>query len=91
VTGRGEEASVKKCLLNLVPSASAKSMTAVVNAAWEIRLEVDKWNILPDVKDETKRKAEKLRILRDLVLKSFEVYEFKKRIAKYEATSASKG
>jgi hypothetical protein len=83
----GDEAGVKQSLLNLVPSASAKAMTAVVNAAWEIRLEIDKWEILADIEDETKRKREKLRILRDLVLKSFEVYEFQKRLHKYEAAT----
>jgi hypothetical protein len=61
-------------------------MTAVVNAAWEIRLEIDKWEILADVEDESKRRREKLRILRDLVLKSFEVYEFQKRVQKSEAS-----
>ncbi len=70
-TGISDEPGVKQSLLNLVPAASAKSMTAVVNAAWEIRLEIDKWEILSDVEDEDKRKKEKLRILRDLVLKSF--------------------
>jgi hypothetical protein len=78
---------VKQSLLNLVPAASAKSMTAVVNAAWEIRLEIDTWAILADVEDEVRRKKEKLRILRDLVLKSFEVYEFQKRVQKYEAST----
>jgi hypothetical protein len=62
-------------------------MTAVVNAAWEIRLEIDTWAILADVEDEVRRKKEKLRILRDLVLKSFEVYEFQKRVQKYEAST----
>jgi hypothetical protein len=41
--GLGDEPGVKRSLLNLVPAASAKAMTAVVNAAWEIRLEIDKW------------------------------------------------
>ena len=84
-TGIGDEPGVKQSLLNLVPAASAKSMTAVVNAAWEIRLEIDSWDILSDIDDEDKRKKEKLRILKDLVLKSFEVYEFRKRVEKYKA------
>jgi hypothetical protein len=81
-SGLEDEPGVKQSLLNLVPAASAKSMTAVVNAAWDIRLELDKWEILTDVEDQMKRKKEKLRILRDLVLKSFEVYEFRKRVQK---------
>ena len=85
-TGISDEQSVKQSLLNLVPAASAKSMTAVVNAAWEIRLDIDKWEILRDIEEGSKRKKEKLRILRDLVLKSFEVYEFQKRVQKYKAS-----
>jgi hypothetical protein len=85
--GSDDEPGVKQSLLNLVPAASTKSKTAVVNAAWEIRLEIDNWSILTDIDDEIKRKKEKLRILRDLVLKSFEVYEFQKRVQKYRAKS----
>jgi hypothetical protein len=83
--GRNDEPQVKQSLWNLVPAGSAKSMSAVVNAAWDIRLNLDNWEILSDIDDAAKRKKEKLRILRDLVLKTFEVYEFRKRIQKYLA------
>ena len=82
--GLNDESAARQCLLNLVPAASAKSMAAVVNAAWDIRLNLDKWEILTDEADEAKRRNEKLRILRDLVLKSFEVYEFRERIQKQQ-------
>jgi hypothetical protein len=87
-TGIDEEARVQHSLLNLVPAAIAKSMTAVVNAAWKIRLDLDSWNILAEIDDHSKRRQEKLRILRDLALKSFEVYEFRKRIQQYEAMAS---
>jgi hypothetical protein len=83
--GTADEPGVKRSLLNLVPAASARSMTAVVNAAWDIRLKINNWHILSDIEDEAKRQKEKLRVLRDLVLKSFEVYEFRKHVEKYEA------
>lgn len=86
--GIKDEAGAKQSLLNCVPAASTKSMTAVVNAAWDIRMNVDDWNILGDIEDETKRQKEKLRVLRDLVLKSYEVYEFRKRVQKYETSTA---
>ena len=56
----------------------------IVNAAWKLRLDIDNWDILGAMKekDGASRRAEKLRILRDLVLKSFEVYEFRKRVEK---------
>jgi len=81
--GTAFEPAVGNCLRSLVPSASVTSMAAVVNAAWEIRLELDAWEILQDMSDHQKRRIEKLRVLRDLVLKSFEVYEYKKRLAQY--------
>jgi hypothetical protein len=86
--GIKDEAGAKQSLLNCVPAASTKSMTAVVNAAWDIRMDVNNWNILDDIEDETKRQKEKLRVLRDLVLKSYEVYEFRKRVQKYETSTA---
>jgi hypothetical protein len=77
--GAKDEPGVKKLLMNLVPAASTKSMTAVVNAAWDIRLALNDWDILNDIGDEVERRKEKLRVLKDLVLKSFEVYEVQKR------------
>jgi hypothetical protein len=84
--GIGDVPAAKQSLLNLVPVVSTKFMTAVVNAAWEIRLDLDEWRILTDVEDVARRRNEKLRILRDLVLKSFEVYEFRERIQKQQLT-----
>jgi hypothetical protein len=81
-SGKRDEPQVKDLLMNLVPAASTKSMTAVVNAAWDIRLELNDWNILGDIDNEETRRKEKLRVLRDLVLKSFEVYEVRKRSEK---------
>ena len=80
--GTNDEPRVKKFLMSLVPAARVKSMASVVNAAWDIRLALDQWNVLTEIDEEDKRRAEKVRVLRDLVLKSFEVYEFRKRIAK---------
>jgi hypothetical protein len=81
-TGSSHENQIGRNLQNLVPSASVTSVSAIVNAAWELRLNVDDWDILGTMTDQISRRAEKLRILRDLVLKSFEVYEFRKRIEK---------
>jgi SepF-like predicted cell division protein (DUF552 family) len=85
--GEKEEETIEQHLKSLVPVASAQSMTAVVNAAWKIRLGIDDWRILMDIEDLEKRRNEKLRVLRDLVLKSFEVYEYRKRLDKYQAKS----
>src|SRR5207248_1719335 len=73
---------IGKNLRRLIPSASVNSISAIVNAAWELRLNIDDWQILNAIADEASRKTEKLRVLRDLVLKSFEVYEFNKRTDK---------
>jgi hypothetical protein len=81
-TGSNHENQIGRNLRNLVPSASVTSVSAIVNAAWELRLNIDDWDILGTMTDQVSRRAEKLRILRDLVLKSFEVYEFRKRIEK---------
>jgi hypothetical protein len=86
--GTKDEEGIKRSLLSCVPAASARSMTAVVNAAWDIRMRIDDWNILQDIEDEARRQKEKLRVLRDLVLKSFEIYEFRKRVQKFEAPKA---
>lgn len=81
-TGSSHEKKIESNLRNLLPSASVASVSAIVNAAWELRLSIDDWEILGTMTDQASRRAEKLRILRDLVLKSFEVYEFRKRIKK---------
>jgi hypothetical protein len=82
-TGINEERDAELHLRSLVPIASAKSMAAVINAAWKIRLALDSWHVLKDIDDLDKRRSEKLRVLRDLVLKSFEVYEYRKRIGRF--------
>jgi hypothetical protein len=79
-TGTSYEAAARTSLKSLVPIAKVRSMAAVVNAAWEIRLDLDDWPILTEISDDQRRRSDKLRVLRDLVLKSFEVYEFNKRL-----------
>ena len=82
-TGSTEENQIETCLRNLVPAASVRSMAAVVNAAWNIRLSLDQWEILNNIDDCEERRKEKLRILSDLVLKSFEVFEYRKRLERH--------
>ena len=77
-----EERRARESLRNLVPAVTARSITPIVNAAWAIRLEIDDWGILKSEADEAKRRQSKMRVLRDLVLKSFEVYEYNFRLAK---------
>jgi len=79
-TGMGEEQNVERSLKALVPPASIKSAASIVNAGWKVRLQIDDWKILEDIEDAGKRRTEKLRVLRDLLLKSFEVYEYGKRV-----------
>ena len=67
----------------LVPPASVHSIAAIINAGWSIRLSLDAWPILGDIENEQDRRIEKLRVLRDLMLKSFEVYEFRKRLERH--------
>jgi hypothetical protein len=80
--GMAFEASAKQCLINLVPAGSVGSVTAIINAAWDIRLALDSWKIMKEEKKLERKRLEKLRILRDLVLKSLEVYEYQKRLNK---------
>lgn len=80
--GAAEESGIEACFRNLVPAASVRSMAAVVNAAWKLRLNIETWEILDNITDMEQRRKEKLRILDDLVLKSFEVFEYRKRLAK---------
>lgn len=78
-TGRGEEEGARVCLRALIPPSTVRSVAAIVNAAWDIRLTIDEWGILTNVENADQRRIEKQRILTDLVLKTFEVYEFQKR------------
>jgi len=80
--GSCHQGQIVKNFRNLVPSAAVTSISAIVNAGWELRLSIDEWDIVGTISDHVTRRAEKLRILRDLILKSFEVYEFRKRIEK---------
>lgn len=81
-TGSAHEGAAEGFFRNLVPAASIRSVAAIINAAWKIRLDLDGWEILEEIKDLKERRAEKLRVLRDLVLKSLEVYEYQKRLEK---------
>ena len=83
--GQKEERGAIACLRSLVPPASVDSIAAIVNAAWGIRLELDGWRILEHVTDEFARRSAKQRILTDLVLKTFEIYEYSKRVGKHAA------
>lgn len=65
----------------LVPPVKVGAIAAIVNAAWQIRLKVDDWDILKNIEDPEKRRREKLRVLRDLTLKSYEIYEYTKRVS----------
>ena len=78
--GAAEEGDAYQYLSSLVPVTTTHSVAATVNAAWDRRLALEKWDILKEVANGAERRNDKLRVLRDLVLKSFEVYEFNKRI-----------
>jgi hypothetical protein len=81
--GSPEEERIGSALKALVPAAAVSSMAAVINAAWKIRLDLDGWDVLNDIQDPLIQRKEKLRVLEDLVLKSFEVYEYRKRLERY--------
>jgi hypothetical protein len=74
------ELPATESLRHLMPVTSSNSISAIVNAAWNMRMELDDWTILQNVENQEARTTEKLRVLRDLVLKSFEIYEFNKRL-----------
>lgn len=78
--GASQEKDAYQYLSSLVPVTASRSIAATVNAAWDRRLALEEWGILNEVSDEAERRKDKLRVLRDLVLKSFEVYEFNKRM-----------
>jgi hypothetical protein len=80
--GTGHERMATDSLRKLVPIAAVDSVSTIVNAGWNIRLDIDSWDILRDISDEADRRVEKLRVLRDLILKSFEVFEYRKRVAR---------
>jgi len=71
--GKGDEQRAFDSLSGLVPVAAIHSLAAIINAAWRLRLDIGEFKVEDDVK---------LRVLRDLVLKSLEVYEFRKRVEK---------
>jgi hypothetical protein len=77
--------SAKGCLIDLVPVATITSVSAIINAGWSLRLDLKSWDIAKDIDDENKRNKEKLRVLQDLILKSLEVYEYRKRLEKGNA------
>jgi len=84
--GTDHETSGKGCLVDLVPIATINSVSAIINAGWSLRLGLKSWDIAKDINDENERNKEKLRVLRDLILKSLEVYEYRKRMEKGNAT-----
>jgi hypothetical protein len=78
--GAPDEQRLYESLRKLMPPTPVTSISALVNAAWDIRLSLSTWNILSRIKDEHRRSKEKVRVLRDLVLKGMEVYEYRKRL-----------
>jgi hypothetical protein len=82
--GANGEKHIKECLNSLVPPNSIQSIPALINAAWDIRLNLDDWELFNDLAKNA-RWQEKLRVLRDLVLKGFEVYEYGKRLERHAA------
>lgn len=84
--GTQHEKSAKGCLVDLVPVATINSVSAIINAGWSLRLDLKSLDIAKDIDDENERNMEKLRVLRDLILKSLEVYEYRKRLEKGNAT-----
>ncbi len=83
--GSEDENRAKASMMSLVPAASAESIASIINAAWSIRLNLDKWDILSDIEEADIRRTNKIRVLRDLTLKGLEVFEFNKRVEKYAA------
>lgn len=57
----------------IVPAANTGSLTNIINAAWEVFNEATFW---PDITEPT----QKLRVLRDLVLKNIELLEIEQRV-----------
>lgn len=78
-----DEGRMKSNLWNLVPADGTDSIASIVHAGWGIRLELDDWPILLNIQEDEKRRREKLRVLGDLILKSFEVFEYRRRLEKY--------
>jgi len=78
-----EVKNTRVSLENLIPAANTDSIAVIVNAGWEIRLALEKWDLSLREKDKQKIEVEKMRILNDLLLKSFEVYEFRKRLKRH--------
>jgi hypothetical protein len=81
--GAAEEERLHESLKKLVPPTPVTSIAALLNAAWDLRLSIADWHILPGIENDQRRTVEKLRVLRDLVLKGMEVYEYRKRIIGY--------
>lgn len=81
--GSTDEQRIRDSLRMLVPPCQVRSVSALVNAAWQIRLSLSDWDIQRGTSDERLRAQEKRRILRDLTLKSFEIFEFNKRLEKH--------
>jgi hypothetical protein len=83
--GLTDEARTRNALRMLVPPHPVSSISALINAAWQVRLSLSEWDILKNISDEEKRAREKIRILRDLTLKALEVFEFSRRRQRHAA------
>lgn len=64
----------KQSLYSLCPFSDYESVGSLLNAAWELRLDLENWSI-PGVPDDVSDEK-KIDILNDLVFKSFEVVEW---------------
>jgi hypothetical protein len=83
--GAEEQKRALKLIGSLVPPAKITSISAVVNAAWDIRLNLEKWDVLSHLEDRFEQDIAKQKLLSDLVLKTFEIYEYLKRTEKHAA------
>lgn len=61
-------------LLSMVPTSSANSLADVTNAAWSIYFTEEKW------KEQKLSDQQKIEVLNELAIKSFEILEIKQRL-----------
>jgi hypothetical protein len=65
---------IKSELLSVIPTSSANSLADITNAAWDVFFSLDSWNVL------AKAESEKVALLNELTIKSFEILEIKQRL-----------
>lgn len=65
-----ESKRIRKRLELVVPASRCKSLADILNASWQAYHDIDLWKSIPDVLER------KDRILKDLVLKNIEIFEF---------------